>query len=81
MTKILNVFIICDLTVWPRNLTINLKQEYLKNSLFGATKIVKNSDKEKYVYNGYGITFNSTDWWSFGNDTARNFIIFGVDNS
>ena len=29
----------------------------------------------------YGITFNSTDWWSFGNDTARNVIIFGVDNS
>ena len=30
---------------------------------------------------GYGITFNSTDWWSFDNNTARNVIIFGVDNS
>ena len=38
-----------------------------KNCLFGATNTVKNSDKEKYVYSGYGITFN--------------FIIFGADNS
>ena len=28
-----------------------------KNCLFGATNIVENSDKEKYVYSGYGITF------------------------
>ena len=49
-------------------------------SLFG-TIIVKNSDKEKYVYSGYGITFDSTGLWSFNNDIARNVIIFGVDNS
>ena len=52
-----------------------------KNCLFGATNIIKNRDKEKYVYSGYRIIFNSTDWWSFGNGTARNVIIFGVDNS
>ena len=33
------------------------------------------------MYNGYGITFDSAGWWSFNNDTARNVIIFGVDNS
>ena len=33
------------------------------------------------MYSDYGITFNSTDLWSFDNDTARNVIIFGVDNS
>ena len=29
---------------------------------------------------GYGITFNSAGSWSFDNDTARNFVIVGVDN-
>ena len=42
---------------------------------------MKGSDEEKYVYSGCGITFESTGSWSFGNDFARNVIIFGVDNS
>ena len=42
---------------------------------------MKNSDKEKYVYNAYGITFDSTGSWSFDNDFARNIMIFGVVNS
>ena len=33
------------------------------------------------MYSGYGITFDSTGSWSFGNDIARNVTIFGVDNS
>ena len=41
----------------------------------------KNSVKEKYVYSGYGITFDSASSWSFDNETARNVIIFGIDNS
>ena len=52
-----------------------------KNCLFGATNIVKNSDKEKYVYSGYRITFDSAGFWKLNNDAARNVIIFGVDNS
>ena len=39
-----------------------------KNCLFGATNVVKNSDKEKWVYSGYGMTFNSTGSRSFDND-------------
>ena len=50
-----------------------------KNCLFGATSVVKNSDKEKYVYIGYGITFDSTGSWSFDNAIAR--TSFGADNS
>ena len=38
--------------------------------------MVKNSDKEKYVYSRYGITFDSGDSWSFDNDFARNIILF-----
>ena len=64
--------------LWQRNLTNNFK---FKNCLFGTTSVVKNSDKEKWVFSGYGITCDSAGLWSFDNDTARNVIIFGVDNS
>ena len=63
---------------WLRNPTNNFKFKYC---LFGATNTVKNSDKEKYVYSGYGITFDSGGSWSSGNDFVRNVIIFGVDDS
>ena len=33
------------------------------SNLFGATTEVKNSDKEKYVYSGYEITFDSGGSW------------------
>ena len=78
MAKIVNVYIVYDLDAWSRNHTNNSK---LKNCLFGVTNIVKYSDKEKYVYSGYGITFDSADSWSFHNHFARNAIIFGVDNA
>ena len=77
-TKIINTYIVYDLDVWPRNLINNFK---LKNCLFDATNIVKSSDKEKWVYSGYGIAFDVADSWNFDNDFARNVIIFGVDNS
>ena len=48
---------------------------------FGASSIVKNIDKETYLYSGCGMTFDSADSWSINNDTARNAKIFGVDNS
>ena len=78
LIKIINVYIVYVLADWPRNPTNNFK---FKNCLFGATNIIEKSDKEKYVYSGYGITFDSADSWSFGNGTARNVTVFGVDNS
>ena len=68
LTKIVNVYIVYDLDAWLRNPTNNFK---FKNCLFGATNIVKNSDKEKYVYSGYGITFDSGGSRSFDNGNAR----------
>ena len=44
LTKIVNVYIVCDLDAWPRSLTNNLK---FKNFLFEVTNIVNNSDQEK----------------------------------
>ena len=48
--------------------------------MFGETNLVKNSDKEKYVYDSYGIAFIGKGEWSFGNGFTRNAIILGVDN-
>ena len=55
LTKNINVHIVYDLDAWLKNLANNFK---FKNYLFGAISVVKNSDKEKYVYSGYGITFD-----------------------
>ena len=49
--------------------------------MFGATNIVKDSDKEKYVYSGNEIAFDGKGEWSFDNYYYRNDIIFGIDNS
>ena len=78
LTKILNVYIVYDSDDWPRNPTNNFK---FKNCLFRALNIVKNIDKEKYIYSGYRITFDSAGSWNFGNGFAKNVVIFGVDNS
>ena len=67
-----------DLDAWPRNSAINFK---FKNCLFGATNIVKNGDKEKYVYSGYREAFGSAGSWSFDDDFGRNIINFVVDNN
>ena len=69
MTKIVNVYIIYDLYAWPRNPANNFE---FKNWLFRATNVVKNSDKENYLYSGCRITFDSAGSWSFDNDFARN---------
>ena len=41
----------------------------------GANNIVKDSDKNKYVFSGYGTTFDALGSWKFGNDHTRNIII------
>ena len=74
----INIYIVYDLDAWPRNPTINFK---FKNCLFVATSVVKNSDIEKYVYSGYGMTFDSVGSWSFNNGIARNVTVFLSDNS
>ena len=72
LSKVVHVYIVFDLDACPRNPNNNFK---FKNWLFGATNIVKNSDKEMYVYSGFRITFDSACLCSFGND------YYGVDNS
>ena len=47
LTKIVNAYIVYDLVVWSRNPTNDFK---FKNCLFGATYIVKNSDKKSFEF-------------------------------
>ena len=49
--------------------------------MFGATNIVKNGDKSKHVYSGYGIMFDSAGPRRFGTEIARTSVSFGSDNS
>ena len=77
-SKILNIYSAYDLDAWPK---VRLRNFVIKPCLFGATSIVKNSDKEKWVYSAYGIAFDGKVEWSFVNDYARNVTIFGVESS
>ena len=54
----------------------------LKNCLFGAVTLTKNTDIEKYGYSGYGIGFYRRSAFSFpGGEFGQNLLIFGVDMS
>ena len=55
VTKIINVYIASDSDDWAKILLNNFT---LKSCLFDATNIVKNRDKSKYVYSGYGIALD-----------------------
>ena len=58
LSKIANIYTVYNLDACPRNPNNNFK---LRNCFFVATSTVKNSDKENYVYSGYGIAFDSPD--------------------
>ena len=74
--KIVNIYIVYDLKS-----TLNYNADFtLENCLFGAVKLTKNADIDKYKYFGYGIGFDgvfSHPAGSFGNNST----IFGVDMS
>ena len=62
-SKIVNAYIVYDLDTWPKHPLNNFT---FKNSLFGATNIVKNNVKQKFVYSGYGIAFDGNGEQIFG---------------
>ena len=52
----------------------------LKNCLFGAVTLTKNSDIEKYGYSGYWIGLDRRSSYSFpGGRFGQNLLIFGAD--
>ena len=49
--------------------------------MFGAVKLTKNSDIDKYRYGGYSIDFDSKESFLHSNGLGRNATIFGADMS
>ena len=76
-SKIVYVYIVYDLDHWSK-IYINFT---ILHRLLGATNKLRNNDKEKYVYSGYGIAFDGKISRSFNDDFDRCVIIFGVDNN
>ena len=54
----------------------------LRISLFGAVKLVKNADIDKYKYSGYGVGLDMRETFGFPTTgIGQNVIIFRVDMS
>ena len=84
--KIFNIYIVYDLKSILNNFDLTLQ-----NCLFGAVKLTKNSDIDKYKYSDYGIGFDSKGTFSHPsgrigadmsssahpNDKTKNILILG----
>ena len=76
--KIVNVYVVYELGA----ASSNINDPTLKNCLFGAVTLTKNTDIDKYGYSGYGIRFDRRSSFSFpSGGFGQNIIIFGVDMS
>ena len=51
------------------------------NCYFGAVKLTKKADPDKYWYSGYSIRFGTLSNFSINGEWSKNIIIFGVNNS
>ena len=76
--KVANIYIVYELGAS----TSYFSDATLKNCLFDAVNLTKNTDIEKYKYSGYGIGFDRTSSFSFtGGEFGQNMLIFGADMS
>ena len=75
--KIIKIYIVYDL-----DSDLNNFDPILENCLFGAIKITKNSDIDKYKYSGYGLGSDSKGVFSHSTGSVcNNVVIFGVGAS
>ena len=76
--KVVNIYIVYELN----GSSSNNNNPRVRNSLFGAVRLTKNTDIDKYGYSGYGIKFDRRGSFSFpGGGFGSNVIIFGEDTS
>ena len=68
-----NLFIVYELDRWSRGINTYFT---LEDCLFGAFKITKNADLDKYVYTSYGIGFDSRSEFSLPNGRWVKFSLF-----
>ena len=59
--------IVYKINLWPYN---QIADFALWNSLFGAAKMIKNADSDKYSYSGYGIGFNAGGTFSLSDGSG-----------
>ena len=73
------MYIVYESNLWNY---VSSSDPTLRNSLFGAVKLVKNADIDKYKYSGYGIGFDIKGTFSVPTSGfGKNVIIFGADMS
>ena len=76
--KIVNIYVVYELGASSSN----INDPTLKNCLFGAVTLTKNTDIDKYGYSGYGIGFDRRSSFSFpSGGFGQDIIIVGVDMS
>ena len=76
--KVVNLYVVYKIT----NFHSIGNYPTLTNALFGAVKLTKNDDIDKYQYFGHGIGFDGHGFYShYSGGTGRNVIIFGVEMS
>ena len=76
--KLVNIYIVCEIV----NAYSNEKYPTLENALFGAVKLTKNTDINKYRYSGCGFGLDGRGFfWHLDGGTRKNVIIFGADMS
>ena len=76
--KVVNLYVVYEIT----NFYDIDSYPTLANGLFGAVKLTKHTDVDKYKYFGYGIGFDGHGFFSQSSGgSGRNVIIFGVDMS
>ena len=74
--KVVNLYVVYEI----RNFHGTNNYPTLTNELFGAVKLTKNADIDKYKYSGYEIVFDIHGFYSHPSvETGGNVIIFGVD--
>ena len=74
--KIVNIYVVYELGASSSN----INDPTLKNCLFGAVTLTKNTDIDKYGYPGCGTGFDRRSIFSFpGGGFGQNIIIFRVD--
>ena len=77
--NVVNLFIVYELGIWSRDLNTDFT---LKDCLFGAVKLTKNTDPDKFKCSGYGIGLDSRSEFSLSDGSmGKNVVIFGADMS
>ena len=72
--NVLNLYIVYELNIRPQNVNAEFT---LKDCLFGAVKLIKNANPNKYSYSRYGIGFDSRSFFSIPTfDWGKSVIIF-----